>query len=85
MVNDARYARELALAGVGLAYQFEPLARRHRGGPAYRGFAKVGNRGPRFISLLPNAGFHGAEAKGLYRNDKRRFASKQTFCERVVS
>jgi DNA-binding transcriptional LysR family regulator len=25
--NDALYARELALAGVGLAYQFEPLVR----------------------------------------------------------
>jgi DNA-binding transcriptional LysR family regulator len=27
VVNDALYARELALAGVGLAYQFEPLVR----------------------------------------------------------
>jgi DNA-binding transcriptional LysR family regulator len=27
VVNDALYARQLALAGVGLAYQFEPLVR----------------------------------------------------------
>ena len=35
LVTDATHARDLALAGVGIAYILEPLVRHHlRGGPA---------------------------------------------------
>ena len=56
MVTDATYARDLALAGVGIAYVFEPLARKEI-------------RAGRLLRLLPHAAI---EEDGLFLYYPRR-------------
>jgi DNA-binding transcriptional LysR family regulator len=56
VVTDATFARELALAGVGLAYIFEPLVREEL-------------RSGRLVQLLPEAAF---EEPGLFLYFPRR-------------
>ena len=56
MVTDATYARDLALAGVGIAYVFEPLARKDI-------------RAGRLLRLLPQAAI---EEDGLFLYYPRR-------------
>jgi len=56
MVTDATYARDLALAGVGVAYVFEPLARKEL-------------RAGRLLRLLPHAAI---EEDGLFLYYPRR-------------
>lgn len=56
MVTDATYARDLALAGVGIAYVFEPLARKEL-------------RAGRLLRLLPHAAI---EEDGLFLYYPRR-------------
>lgn len=58
VVTDASFARDLALAGVGIAYIFEPLVREEL-------------RGGRLVQLLPESAF---EEPGLFLYFPRRAA-----------
>lgn len=71
IVTDSLAAIDLALAGVGIIYVFEPLVRPHRRRSPRADPAAVGDRGTRPVPLFPAPGVDGAEAPGLHRHRAR--------------